>query len=119
MELSRRALLAGCLAAPAALAAKSRVKIGVTDWNLGQAGKLEAVALAKRIGFDGVEVSLGRRPQGDSLPLADTELQKRYVATAKETGIALSETLDILHVNYLKNDKLGQKWVKERDRHHP
>lgn len=114
MDVSRRALLAGCLAAPAAFAAKSRVKIGVTDWNLRQTGKIEALALAKNIGFEGVEVSIGRQPQGDSLPLADTELQQRYVAAAKETGIALSGTcLDILHVNYLKNDKLGQKWVRD------
>jgi sugar phosphate isomerase/epimerase len=114
MNLSRRALLAGCLAAPAAWTAKSRVKIGVTDWNLGLSGKLEALALAKKIGFEGVEVSIGRKPSGDSLPMADTELQKQYVATSKETGIALVGTcLDILHVNYLKNDKLGQKWVQD------
>ena len=89
-------------------------KIGVTDWNLQQTGKVDAVALAHRIGFDGVEVSLGRRPIEGKLPLDNPELQTRYLAAAKEQGIALAGTcLDILHVNYLKNDKLGQKWLAD------
>ena len=114
MHTSRRGFLAGCLAAPAAWTAARRCKIGVTDWNLRQAGKIEALALAKRIGFEGVEVSIGRQPEGGRLPMADTALQQRYVAAAKEQGITLSGTcLDILHVNYLKNDKLGQKWVAD------
>ena len=32
-----------------------KFKIGVTDWNLKQEGKLEAVALAKNLGFDGIQ----------------------------------------------------------------
>ena len=97
------------------MAAKNRrVKIGVTDWNLRLGGKLEAVALAKRLGFEGVEVGIGRKPEGDRLPLADAGVQRQYLAAAKEHGIALAGTcLDILHVNYLKNDKLGQKWVAD------
>src|SRR5262245_62892127 len=61
MTISRRSFLltgagvaAGACYLPAA--AKSGFKIGVTDWNLQQTGKVEAVALAHRIGFDGVEV---------------------------------------------------------------
>src|SRR5207248_8001867 len=84
-----------------------KLRIGATDWNLRQEGKLEAIPLGKKIGFDGVQVSLG---VGDtSLPLADKALQKQYVALAKENKIAISGTcLNILHRNYLKNDKLGQ-----------
>jgi len=115
MRASRRSFLGSVFAAPAAMAAKNRrVKIGVTDWNLRLGGKLEAVALAKRLGFEGVEVSIGRKPEGDRLPLADAGVQRQYLAAAKEHGIALAGTcLDILHVNYLKNDKLGQKWVAD------
>ena len=99
---------------PAAFAARGRLRIGVTDWNLGQTGKLEAVAMAKRLGFEGVEVSLGRRPVNDRLPLDDPDTQRRYLEAAREHGIALAGTcLDILHVNYLKSDKLGQKWLRD------
>ncbi len=116
--MTRRTLLQATASAAAApllgLAARSKLEIGVTDWNLQQTGKIEAVALAKRLGFDGVQVSLGRKPVDGRLPLADTELQAKYVAEAKAQGIPIDGTcLDILHVNYLKNDPLGRKWVAD------
>ena len=114
---SRRDLLkagGGLVLAHAALAKKSSLKIGVTDWNLKQTGKLEAVQLAKSLGFDGVQVSLGRTPVDNKLPLDNPEVQSQYLAASKQHDIKLDGTcLDILHVNYLKNDKLGQKWVSD------
>lgn len=68
--------------------------------------------MAKRLGFDGVQVSLGRKPIDGKLPLDNAEIQALYLNEARAQKIALDGTcLDILHVNYLKNDKLGQKWV--------
>src|SRR5579872_1151460 len=117
MQFSRRTLLRGAAAvglASTALAKKPAVRIGVTDWNLKETGKLEAVGLAAKIGFDGVQVSLGRTPVADKLPLDNGELQAQYVEEAKKQNIAIDATcLDILLVNYLKNDKLGQKWVAD------
>jgi L-ribulose-5-phosphate 3-epimerase len=113
--LSRRAFLAGSAATALPLHAKtSTLRIGATDWNLRQTGKVEAVALAKSLGFSGVEVSLGRQIRDAKLPLDNAELQEEYLKAASLQGIALSGTcLDILHTNYLKNDKLGQKWVAD------
>src|SRR5438093_1262676 len=48
-------------------AARVAVKIGATDWNLRREVKPDAIELAKKIGFDGVEVSLGVGT--DRLPL--------------------------------------------------
>ena len=116
---TRRRFLAGAgalAAAPLLTAkpAKSHLKIGVTDWNLNLSGKLEAVAVAASLGFEGVQISLGRRPGADQLPLASEEIQQQYLAELKKHSIAAAGTcLDILHVNYLKNDKLGQKWVAD------
>lgn len=110
--VSRRALIASAMTTRL-WAKRSRLRIGVTDWNLRQTGKVEAVALAKSLGFEGVEVSLGRSADG-KLPLDNLEVQQRYLDAAKQHGIALAGTcLDILHVNYLKNDKLGAKWVAD------
>lgn len=90
------------------------VKIGVTDWNLRQTGKLEAVDLAYRLGFQGVQISLGRQVQDNKLPLDNPDSIARYIQLSKQKGIPLDGTcLDVLHVNYLKNDKLGQKWVAD------
>src|SRR5262249_62261958 len=58
-----------------------RFKVGVTDWNLELEGKPEAVALAKRLGFDGVQVSIGKGT--DALPLSDPALQATYLAESK------------------------------------
>ena len=121
MKLSRRSFLAGSAGASLAgigsrlAIARSRgLKIGVTDWNLRLTGKVEAVALAKQVGFDGVQVSLGRKPVNGKLPLDDAAVQQAYLAASKANKTPLDGTcLDILHVNYLKNDKLGQKWVAD------
>ena len=117
MDLSRRSFLAACAAAgvtPAYGRKLSGLKIGVTDWNLRLTGKVEAVALAASLGFEGVEISLGREPRDGKLPLADAGLQASYLDGLKKHKIAAAGTcLDILHVNYLKSDKLGQKWIAD------
>jgi L-ribulose-5-phosphate 3-epimerase len=96
-----------------AAAAAPSFKIGVTDWNLKLTGKTEAVALAKTLGFDGVQVSLGRDPV-EKLPLADPAVQQAYLAESKRVGLPLASVcLDVLHRNYVKNDPLGQRWVAD------
>lgn len=122
MPTSRRAFLrlgSAALAAPLASrlavhAARQGVKfrVGVTDWNLKQMGQLGAFELARRIGFEGVQVSLGVGT--DRLPMADPERQKAVLAESKRTGVAIASThLEILHRNYLKSDPLGQRWVAD------
>ncbi len=117
MPISRRALFrfAGvAFAAPRVRARAHGLKIGVTDWNLRLTGKLESVETAARLGFEGVQVSLGRKPVDGRLPLDDVALQQQFLTAAKIHKVALDGTcLDILHVNYLKSDKLGQKWVAD------
>ncbi len=118
MKISRRSFLygsAGALGASWKSSARSRgLKLGVTDWNLHLTGKVEAVALASQVGFDGVQVSLGRKTVNGKLPLDDEAVQQQFLTAAKLHKIPIDGTcLDILHVNYLKNDKLGQKWVAD------
>ena len=117
MAISRRDLFRAGGAAflsPLVHARSHGLKIGVTDWNLRLAGKVDAVETAARLRFDGVQVSLGRKPQDGRLPLDDLALQQQYLTASKIQNIPLDGTcLDILHVNYLKNDKLGQKWVAD------
>lgn len=115
--MNRRTFLAGGTAACLAIrsyAGLRGLKIGVTDWNLRQTGKLDAVGLAGRLGFEGVQVSLGRQIQDDKLPMDNPESIAQYMAAAKKSDVTLNGTcLDVLHVNYLKNDPLGQRWVRD------
>ncbi len=120
MLFSRRSFLvsagAAVAGAPSSLQAVKpvRLRIGITDWNLNQTSKLEAVALARKLGFDGVQISLGMKPVDGKLRMDNGALQARYLAAAANHRIPIDGTcLDILHVNYLKNDRLGQKWVAD------
>jgi sugar phosphate isomerase/epimerase len=88
------------------------VHIGVTDWNIGKRGSTEALELAQKVGFEGVQVSLGRTPVDGKMPLDNAEVQAQYLAVSRQTKVAICSTcLDILHVNPLKTDPLGRKWL--------
>jgi len=90
------------------------VRIGVADWSLRMAGKPEALELAKKLGFAGVQISIGRKPIDGKLPLDNAEMQAQYRAMSKKTNVAIcSSVLDMLHVNPLKTDPLGRKWLAE------
>ena len=89
-----------------------KFKVGVPDWNLRQEAKPEAIQLARKLGFDGVQISLG--VGRERLPLSDPATQQTFLAESRRAGLPLASVcLNILHVNYLKNDPLGQRWVAE------
>src|SRR4051794_26240680 len=90
------------------------LRIGVTDWNLRLGAKPEAVALAAQLGFDGVQVSFGRRFTGDRLPLDNPELIAQYRELSKQHKIPIDGTcVDRLHDNGLKSDPLALRWVRD------
>jgi len=110
--LSRRSLLAGAAATVLSAKRPSGLKIGAMDGILRLGGKPEAVALAKSLGLEGLQVTLGRSSEGERLPLEDPELQARLTAESKKHKLPIAATyIDILHVNCLKNDPLARKWV--------
>ena len=91
---------------------KVRFKIGVPDWNLKLEGKIESISLAKQLGFDGVQISIGKGK--DKLPLSDPALQKAFLEESKRVNLKIeSLCLEILHQNSLKSDPLGQRWVAD------
>src|SRR5512140_3677904 len=120
MNVTRRSFLGACAAGAATApwvsgqGQANRWRVGVTDWDSQQTGKLEALEFASRVGFDGVEVSLGRKLVEGRLPLDDAELQARYLAEAAQQRVRLSSTcLDDLHTYFLKSDKLAAKLVAD------
>jgi L-ribulose-5-phosphate 3-epimerase len=93
---------------------KEKIHFGVPDWSLQLGANPAAVALAKRIGFEGVQVSFGRKLVDDKLPLDQAGVAEHYVSLAKENNIAICGTcVDRLHDNGLKSDKLAVKWVSD------
>jgi sugar phosphate isomerase/epimerase len=115
-SLSRRSLLLSLLVAGLRTmrAAGQKLRIGVTDWNLRLGAKPEAVTLASSLGFDGVQLSFGRRLVADKLPFDNPETVDRALALSAEHKIPIDGTcVDRLHDNGLKSDKLAPKWVSD------
>jgi L-ribulose-5-phosphate 3-epimerase len=91
---------------------RAAFKIGAPDWNLGQESKVQSIGLAKRIGFDGVQVSLGIGK--NKLPLSDAAVQQEFLIESKRVDLPLASVcLNTLHRNILKSDPLGQRWVAD------
>ena len=88
----------------------SKIKISACDWSLGKSGSLEAFEVAREIGLDGVQVSMGTLQ--DNLKLRDTNLQKAYLKKSRETGIKISSLAigELNNVPY-KSDPLTIEWV--------
>jgi L-ribulose-5-phosphate 3-epimerase len=118
MQLTRRDLLRSAaavgLGSRILSAAPPAFKVGVTDWNLRLGAKTEAVALAKQLGFDGVQLSFGRRLVDDKLPVDNPEILAQYKKLSAEHKIPLDGTcVDRLHENGIKSDPLAVRWVRD------
>ena len=95
-----------------AAGAGGKLTIGVTDWNLKLAANPDALPLGKRIGFDGVQVSFGRRIVDGKMPLDNPQTISRYRSVSDENQFPIDGTcVDRLHDNGLKNDKQAIQWV--------
>ena len=125
MRSSRRSFLAfgaaglasARLAPPAsgvrAVIQATAFKVGVTDWNLRKEADPGSFAVAKSVGFDGVQVSLASGNGTARTPITQDVVQ-RYLSASKQHGMPITSTcLNILHTNYLKSDPLGPQRVSE------
>ena len=65
------------------------IRVGMTDWNLGQRGDVSKVALAREIGLDGIQVSVQYPTDGKSPTLRDPKTQAAYKRAALENGIQI------------------------------
>lgn len=115
-KITRRTFLRSSVAAGVlseiAAGTDARLRIGATDWNLNLGANPDAVPLAAKFGFDGIQISFGRKLVGDKLPADDPELIARYLALSRQFHIPLDGTcVDRLHDNGLKSDPLASKWV--------
>lgn len=121
MLLTRRQLLTQttALAALSPLASfgelleeKKRRKfyIGACDWSVGMSGDPRALDVAKKIGLDGIQVSLGSA--ANNMHLRDKAMQQTYLETSRRTGVKIS-SLAIGELNSIpyKSDPRTEEWV--------
>jgi sugar phosphate isomerase/epimerase len=116
-NLSRRTLLCSAAAAaatPLLRTAGSGLRIGVTDWNLRLGANPDAVPRAASLGFDGVQISFGRKIVDNRMPLDSPEVVDRYLQLSARHKMPLDGTcVDMLHTNGLKSDPLAVQWVQD------
>src|SRR5688572_5503427 len=124
-QWSRRDLLryAGGAAGTAALTRRvqaqgaARFHIGACDWSIGMRGRVEALALARQLGLDGVQVSMGRvSPEGGDgdLPLRQPEVQRAYREAAAASGVRIGGVaLDVMNQVPYKADPRTEQWVRD------
>jgi L-ribulose-5-phosphate 3-epimerase len=114
--MSRRRFLGSAVAAGVctrvAVAWDQPLRIGVTDWNLDLGASPDAVPLAAKLGFEGVQISFGRKLVDGKMPVDHPEVIARYLKLSRENKIPIDGTcVDRLHDNGLKSDPLAPKWV--------
>ncbi len=100
--------LAPLLAAPA----RRKYKIGACDWSIGKMCQPSCFELAKEMGLDGVQVSLGSA--GDDMKLRKPEVQEQFKEAALKTGMEIG-SLAIGELNSIpyKKDPRTEVWVSD------
>jgi sugar phosphate isomerase/epimerase len=98
--------------APLLAADRRGFQIGACDWSIGKMADPGAMALAKEIGLDGVQVSLGTAANDMSLRTA--EVQTQYKQAAEKAGVKVA-SLAIGELNNIpyKSDPRTIPWVSD------
>jgi sugar phosphate isomerase/epimerase len=89
-----------------------RLKIGACDWSLEKQADPESLAVASRLGLDGVQISLGTRKSG--MILFRPEVQRTFLDTAKKYDMEIS-SIAIGRLNSVpyKSEVLAEQWVSD------
>jgi L-ribulose-5-phosphate 3-epimerase len=109
-----RAALLFALAESPSIASRPRLRIGMMDVILGYPSSPEAFAVAKRVGFDGIQVTIGKSIGPNRLVLSAGELQQRILRSSRDHHVAITSTyLDIMHRDCLHTSEIARTWVRE------
>jgi L-ribulose-5-phosphate 3-epimerase len=94
------------------VAARGRFDIGACDWSLGMRGKTDALAVAKQLGLDGVQVSMGTVE--NDLELRRPGIQRAYREAAVTNGVRIGGiALDLMNQVPYKSDPRTEQWVSD------
>jgi hypothetical protein len=89
-----------------AAAQRQHVRVGMMDVLLGYASNPGAFAVAQTIGFDGIQVTLGKPVRLDRLVMSDANLQQQILHASKDHGVAIASTyLDVMHRDCLQSNE--------------
>ncbi len=112
---SRRDLLLGLSAAAVRVpSAEHHLKVGIMDVIFGFPSNPEAFAAAQRVGFDGIQVTIGKPNSQGQMLLSDSALQQRILDASTTHKVAIASTyLDILHRDCLQSSEAAKTWIRQ------
>jgi sugar phosphate isomerase/epimerase len=88
-----------------------RFRVGICDWDLQASGNPDSFAVAKELGFEGVQVSY--QPEG-KFSLSKSENRKVFLDAAEKTGVAISSlAMGILNNKPLATVPEAENWVED------
>jgi L-ribulose-5-phosphate 3-epimerase len=91
---------------------KCRFRIGACDWSIGKMGEPGAFDVAKQIGLDGVQVSLGT--VANDMRLRQPKVQQEYKDAAKTAGLQVASlAIGELNIIPYKSDPRTVAWVSD------
>ena len=90
----------------------SRFNVGACDWSIKQHSNIEAIEVGKKIGLDGVQISLGTLD--NNMHLRQKKIQQKYKDACEKDnmaigGIAIGEMNSIPY----KSDPRAEQWVSD------
>jgi sugar phosphate isomerase/epimerase len=92
--------------------AAGRFNIGACDWSIGMRGKTGAMALARQLGLDGAQISMGNVES--ELHLRRPDVQRSYREAAEAAGVRVGGiALDVLNQVPYKSDPRTEQWVSD------
>ena len=104
----------GCLGVNEAFAFDStkRFNIGACDWSMNKLAKVEAIEVGKKIGIDGVQISLGTLD--NDMHLRQEKIQQQYKDACKKYGMAIGGIAigEMNNIPY-KSDPRAEQWVSD------
>jgi sugar phosphate isomerase/epimerase len=87
-------------------------KIGACDWSLGKTADPGCFAVAKEIGLDGVQVSLGTVK--NNMHLRQKAVQEKYLAESRKYQVEISSlAIGTLNSIPYKSDPRAEQWVAD------
>ncbi len=118
LVMTRRDTLKGALSLLGSGVASARnyqpLRLGIMDVILGFGSSPEAFAVARKIGFQGVQVMIGKPVGPDRLVLSDPARQHQILQASSDQHVAITSTyLDVMHRDCLQSAPLARTWVRE------
>ncbi len=89
-----------------------RFQIGACDWSIDQMARVDAIEVGKKIGLDGVQISLGTLD--NNMHLRQPTIQEQYKEACEKFGVAIGGIAigEMNNIPY-KSDPRAEQWVSD------